>query len=202
MSELLKAINEQMAGLVDRVLPSLVRLSNGRLGHGAGTIWHPEGLILTNAHVVQNKAPKVTLWDGRTFPSRLLCVDEKRDLAAIAIEAVDLPTIPLGNGKSVRPGQWVVALGHPWGVIGAGSAGIVIDIGEPPELPWYPAELIQTELQLRPGHSGGPLLDAGGRLIGINTMIAGPQVGLAIPVHVVKRFLKDNLGRAGKIQES
>ena len=155
MSELLSAINDQMSKLVEDALPSLVRLSNGRSGHGAGTIWHPKGLILTNAHVVQRRAPEVTLWDGRTYPSRLLYIDDKRDLAALAIEAVNLPVISLGSSNAVRSGQWVVALGHPWGVTGAGSAGMIIDIGEPPELSWYPSDLIQTGLQLRPGHSGG-----------------------------------------------
>jgi len=197
MSELLNAINAQMTTIVDQVLPSLVRLSNGRHGYGAGTIWHSQGLILTNAHVVQDRVPKVMLWDGRTFPAKLLCFDERRDLAALAIEASDLPAIQLGNGETAHSGQWVVALGHPWGVIGAGSAGIVIDVGQPPELPGYPGDLIQVALQLRPGHSGGPLLEANGRLIGINTMIAGPQVGLAIPLQAVKAFLHENLGQAG-----
>jgi serine protease Do len=199
MSELLHALNAQMSTVVSQVLPSLVRLSDGRRGHGAGTIWHSQGLILTNAHVVQGHAPKVTLWDGRSFPSRLLCTDERRDLAALAIEASDLPAIQLSNGKTVLSGQWAVALGHPWGVIGATSAGTVIDVGRPPELSWYPGELIQVALQLRPGHSGGPLASSSGRLIGINTMIAGPQVGLAIPLQVVKQFLSETLGQAATI---
>ncbi|MDX1524089.1 MAG: trypsin-like peptidase domain-containing protein, partial [Anaerolineae bacterium] len=79
------------------------------------------------------------------------------------------------------------------GVLGAASAGVVIDVGQPPELPRFNSELIQVDLQLRPGHSGGPLVDTQGRLVGINTMISGPEVGLAIPVHVVKTFLRQAL---------
>jgi serine protease Do len=204
MSDLLRAISAQMSSVVGDVRKSLVQLSNGRSedgrsGSGAGTIWHPEGLILTNAHVVQGRAPQVTLWDGRTFPSQLLVHDDKLDLAALAINATDLPTIELGKSGELAAGQWVLALGHPWGVTGAASAGAVIAVGKPPELPWYPGDLIQVSLQLRPGHSGGPLVDGKGRILGINTMIAGPQVGLAIPLHTVKRFLRDRLGKANAV---
>lgn len=198
MSELLQALGAQMSLVIGDVRQSLVTLSNGRLGNGAGTIWHHEGLILTNAHVVQRQTPQVSLWDGRTFPSQLLAYDEKLDLAALAIKATELPTIELGNSQKLKAGEWVIALGHPWGVAGAASAGAVIDVSKPLELPWYPGELIQVSLQLRPGHSGGPLVDGRGRLIGINTMIAGPQVGMAIPLHTVKCFLRDKLGRAGR----
>ncbi len=188
-------INQQMTAVIEQVRHSLVQLTNGHMGSGAGTIWHADGLILTNAHVVQRHAPQVTLADGRSFPSRLLAYDETLDLAALAITAHDLPTITLGNSRQLRPGDWVVAIGHPWGVVGAASAGIVIDVGQPLELPGYPGELVQVGLQLRPGHSGGPMVDGNGRLVGINTMLAGPQVGLAIPLHTVKQFLRDHLGR-------
>jgi S1-C subfamily serine protease len=182
------------------VQQSLVQVQNGRRGNGAGTIWHEDGLVLTNAHVVQRQQPQVTLWDGRSYPSQLLAYDEKRDLAALAIQADELPTVELGNSKTLKAGDWVIAAGHPWGVIGAVSAGAVIAMGVPLELPHYPGELIQVGLQLRPGHSGGPLVDGNGRLLGINTMIAGPQVGLVIPVHVVADFLKENLGHAARAE--
>lgn len=196
MSSLLQAFDDEMTAVIENGKHSLVQITNGRRGAGAGTIWHEDGLILTNAHVTRRYAPTVTLWDGRTFPSKLLALDEKRDLAALAIEATGLPTVALGNAKALRPGQWVIALGHPWGVIGAASAGSVIDVGVPLERFPYGGELIQVGLQLRPGHSGGPLLDGNGHLIGINTMISGPQVGLAIPLHVVKVFLRETIGSA------
>jgi S1-C subfamily serine protease len=87
----------------------------------------------------------------------------------------------------------VLAVGHPWGVPGAVTGGVVINTGPPPEISRR-GELIQVGLHLRPGHSGGPLVDVRGRLVGINTMIAGPEVGLVIPVHVVKNFLRETLG--------
>jgi len=149
-------------------------------------------LTITNAHVVRRNGIQVTLPDGETFPARLLAYDKALDLAALSIEATGLPTITLGNSRDLRPGQWVMALGHPWGVKGAVSAGVVIDMGRPPELPSR-SEFIQVGLQLRPGHSGGPLVDVYGRLLGINTMITGPEVGLAVPVHVVKKFLHREL---------
>ena len=198
MSELLSNLDNQMSAVVDRARPSLVQVHNGRRGKGAGTILHTDGLIITNAHVVQCKSPKVTLWDGRKLPGRLLAYDEKYDLAAVSVEATGLPTIPLGNGRELRPGQWVVALGHPWGVTGATTAGMIIGVGRPVEGLPFDGDLIQVGLHLRPGHSGGPMVDSDGRLVGINTMIAGPDVGLAVPIQTVKRFLKQTIGSEAK----
>ena len=193
MSNLLQQLNNDMSTTVSNVRHSLVQINNGRGGAGAGTIWHEAGLIITNAHVAQRETLKVSLPDERTLSARLLAYDVERDLAALAVDANDLPTIELGNSKQLQPGQWVLALGHPWGVPGAVTAGVVINTGPPPEIPTR-SELIQVGLHLRPGHSGGPLVDIHGRLVGINTMIAGPDVGLAIPVHVVKAFLREALG--------
>jgi S1-C subfamily serine protease len=194
-ANILQQLNNEMSARVEQVRDSLVHIHNGRGGTGAGTIWHPDGLIVTNAHVIQqHPAPKVTLPDGRTLPGRLLAEDTSRDLAAIAVEASGLPTIEVGQSTRLRPGQWVLALGHPWGVAGAVTAGAIIDIGPPPEMLPARGEFIQVGLPLRPGHSGGPLVDVAGRLIGINTMITGPEVGLAIPIHVVKNFLRQKLG--------
>ncbi len=199
MSELLSNLDSQMSAVVSRARPSLVQVHNGRRGNGAGTILHTDGLIITNAHVVRRKSPEVTLWDGRTLPGRLLAYDEKRDLAAVSVEATGLPTIPLGNGRELRPGQWVVALGHPWGVTGATTAGMIISVGRPVEGLPFDGDLIQVGLHLRPGHSGGPMVDSDGRLVGINTMIAGPDIGLAVPIQTVKRFLKERIGSEAKV---
>ena len=194
MSNLWQQLNQDMSATVEKIRPSLVQIKNGRGRAGAGTIWHQDGLVITNAHVLQQyPTPNVILPDGRTLPARVLAQDTKRDLAALAITANGLATIELGNSNQLQPGQWVLAMGHPWGVLGAVSAGIIIDTGQPPEIPGYQGELIQVSLHLRPGHSGGPLVDTQGRLVGINTMIAGPEVGLAIPLHVVKNFLREKL---------
>jgi S1-C subfamily serine protease len=188
---LLQSINSELEMIVSRAKLSLVQVHNGRRGSGAGTILHGDGLIVTNAHVVRGRSPRVTLWDGRELQGRLLAYDERYDLAAVSVDEKGLPTIEMGNGQGLRPGQWVVALGHPWGVMGAASAGMVIAVGEPMEGPQLQGGLIQVGLHLRPGHSGGPMLDGDGRLVGINTMIAGPDVGLAVPIGTVKRFLKE-----------
>lgn len=190
MSELLQQLNLEMSSVVDDVRRSLVQITNGRRGAGAGTIWHSDGLIVTNAHVVGHRSLKVSLPDGRTLPARVLAHDATRDLAALAVDASDLPTIELGKSEELQPGQWVLALGHPWGVAGAVTAGVIINVGPPPEIQVPHGELIQVGLHLRPGHSGGPLVDVHGRLVGINTMMNGPNVGLAVPVHVVKGFLQ------------
>ncbi|MCB8979499.1 MAG: trypsin-like peptidase domain-containing protein [Ardenticatenaceae bacterium] len=196
---LLNNINQTMTTLIQMVQQSVVRVGNGRSGFGAGIIWHSDGLILTNAHVVQRRRdPEVTLADGRSFPAQLLTYDETTDLAALYIAANQLPTIELGHSSQLKTGDWVVAVGHPWGVIGAAAWGTVIAVGQPLEQNGYHGELVQLGIQLRPGHSGGPLVDGNGRLVGINTMISGPQVGLAIPVDVAKKFLQEKMGSAAE----
>ena len=200
MAPLLQQLNGELAGLVGRARPSLVQIHNGRRGAGAGTIIHKDGLIVTNAHVVRGRSPRVTLWDGRELSGRLLGYDERCDLAAVSVSADELPTLPLANGRELCAGQWVVALGHPWGIRGAATAGMVISVGRPLERLPFAGDLIQVGLHLRPGHSGGPMLDDRGRLVGINTMIAGPDVGLAVPIQTVRRFLKQSLGSAAHRQ--
>jgi S1-C subfamily serine protease len=193
-TEILQQLNNQMADTIERVRGSLVQISNGR-GAGAGTIWHSDGLIITNAHVVRGRDHlKVTLPDGHTLPAQLIAMNVQLDLAALSVDAVDLPTIEIGDSRRLKPGQWVMAIGHPWGIHGAVTSGLVIGFGgQRPEM--QPGrEWIALDLHMRPGHSGGPLVDAAGRLVGINTMITGPDVGFAIPVQVVKTFLKETIG--------
>ena len=209
--ELLTRLNDELADLSSEVHASLVRVeTEGRRGYrrfstwgsnaptaaGAGTIWHPDGLILTNAHVVRGGKLHVILANGRRLPARLLAGDRDLDLAALSIEADGLPTIALGDSRRLQPGNWVVAFGHPWGVDGAATAGVVIGQGPAlPERPGFGRDWLAVSLHYRPGHSGGPLVDAEGKLVGINTVMAGPDVGLAVPVHVIKSFLKERLGR-------
>ncbi|MCG3206800.1 MAG: putative serine protease HtrA [Anaerolineae bacterium] len=194
MNSILQQLNQQLAATVESVWASLVQISNGRGGQGAGTLWHKDGLIITNAHVVGHDHLTVTLPDQQTLPARLLAIDPERDLAALAVPANGLPTIELGDSRQLHPGELVLALGHPWGVKNAVSAGPVIGVGLPPELPNLHREFVQAGLQLRPGHSGGPMVSAAGRLVGVNTLITGPEVGLAIPIFDVKQFLRQRLG--------
>jgi S1-C subfamily serine protease len=120
-------------------------------------------------------------------------------------EASELPGLEFGDSQGLVAGQWVLALGFPWGVAGAATAGVVTEVG--PQ--WPPEEAgrrmgrgaqdwIAVNLRLRPGHSGGPLVDARGRLVGVNTLLVGPDIGMAIPGHVVKRFLRRALATRGQ----
>jgi serine protease Do len=192
MNDLIRELNDEMSGAVEDVRRSLVSIHNGHGGAGAGTIWRPDGLIVTNAHVVRGRhGLKVTLPDNRTLPARLLAHDDQHDLAALAVDATGLATIQVGDSRLLKAGQWVMAIGHPYGVAGAVTAGIVIGEGaQLPEMAVGGNEWIAVSLHMRPGHSGGPLVDIDGRLVGINTMITGPDVGMAIPVHIVKDFLR------------
>lgn len=193
MSNLLQQLNGELAAVVDLTRRSLVKVNNGRRGAGAGVVWQSDGLILTNAHVVRQGSVSVTLFDGLKYPAKVVAYDEDRDLAALSIEAQDLSPLQLGASQELQPGQLVLALGHPWGVAGAVSAGPVINIGPAPEMSRQDRTFIQAGLQLRPGHSGGPMVDVQGRLVGINTMITGPEVGLAVPTHVIQEFLKHHV---------
>lgn len=193
---ILSALNEELTAVVHQVQKSVVQLSHGKKGIGAGVVWQEDGLIVTNAHVVQNQTPTAILWNGREYKTTILATDDALDLAALSIEATELPTIPLGDSKQLQAGQWVTSIGHPWGITGAASFGNVIEMGVPIEWQGSNREMVQVGIQLRPGHSGGPMVDEYGRLIGINTLITGPQVGLAIPVHIAIKFLQENLARS------
>lgn len=195
MLDQIQLLNLDLGELVENAQRSLVVIRSGGRGVGAGSIWHPSGLIITNAHVTAQGNLMVSLSCGTVLPARVLASDNEQDIAVLNVDAQDLPTIELGDSRDLAAGQWVMALGHPLGVHGAVSRGVVIEAGaDLPEAPGNGREWIAASLSLRPGHSGGPLLDARGRLVGINTIMAGPQVGLAVPVHVVKKFLKESLG--------
>ncbi len=195
MTTTLQEMNTDLAAMAHAAGRSLVQVRAGRHGAGAGTIWHADGLVLTNAHVVSTSRHLVVeLPDGTTLPARLLAYDQANDLAALSVAASGLPTIPLGDSRSLKAGQWVLAIGHPWGVRGAVTGGVVIGTGDYwPETPYSGRELIAAALPLRPGNSGGPLLDVEGRLVGINAMITGPHIAYAVPVHVAKAFLRQAL---------
>ena len=197
MNELLLQFSTGIASVGERVLPAVVQIRNGRTGAGTGTIWHSDGLLVTNAHVVMSRTvsqPSLTvqLADGREFTPRLVAVDPERDLAVLQIEAHELPTVELGSSQQLLPGQMVFAFGFPWGVAGGATSGVVIGVGaQLGDLVSTRNEWVAASLHLRPGHSGGPMVDAAGRLIGINTLMNGPDVGVAVPVDVAKRFVKE-----------
>ncbi|HLU11051.1 MAG TPA: trypsin-like peptidase domain-containing protein [Oceanobacillus sp.] len=195
MSVLFEQLNDELAAIIATVQQSVVQVRDQSRGAGAGTIWHSDGLIVTNAHVVRRGPLQVALSDGRVLPATLLARDDEHDLAALSIEATDLPTIQPGNSRRLQAGQWVFAVGHPWGIANAATGGVVIGRGSRvPELPVATNDWVVADLHLRPGNSGGPLVDVSGKLVGVNTMMTGPGVGVAVAVDAVKEFLRRALG--------
>jgi serine protease Do len=170
-------------------------------GVGSGFIIESNGLILTNAHVVEGaNTIYVTLTDKREFKAKLLGMDKRTDIAVVKIEARDLPKLPLGDSSRVRVGEWVLAIGSPFGLENTVTAGIVSaksrDTGD--YLPF-----IQTDVAVNPGNSGGPLLNTAGQVIGINSQIfsrSGGYMGIsfAIPIDEAMR-VADQLKTSGKM---
>ena len=156
--------------------------SHGRgQGGGSGVIWSKDGVIVTNAHVARDSRAKVALWDGSAHEATLVSRDTRRDLASLKIDASELPAATPGDSSALRVGELVIAVGNPMGFIGALTTGVVHSL--PNRRRW-----VAADVRLAPGNSGGPLADAQGRVIGINTMIAG-GLALAVPSNAVGEFL-------------
>jgi serine protease Do len=172
-------------------------------GLGSGFIVSADGLILTNAHVVQNAAEvNVKLTDRREFKAKVIGIDPQTDVAVLKIEASNLPTVKLGNVNSVRVGEWVVAIGSPFGFENTVTAGIVS--AKSRALPdGTSVPFIQTDVAVNPGNSGGPLFNLKGEVIGINSQIysrsGGYQgVSFAIPIDTAVH-VRDQLVQHGKV---
>jgi len=177
--------------IAERLRRSTVQVLDGGHGGGSGIIWNDAGLVLTNAHVVRGAAAQVELWDGRRLPAKLLKQDDRRDLATLKIDASGLPAAASSVAPALRPGELVIAVGNPLGFIGAVSTGAVHAVAP---LPGFGRRSwIQSSVRLAPGNSGGPLANALGEVVGVNTMIAGLGSGrnlaLAIPIVAVRQFL-------------
>jgi serine protease Do len=182
------AVSEAAAAIAERVVPSVVIVGQ-RGGNGAGVIWRDDGLIVTNRHVVRGDGAEIVLSDGRRLAGTVAARHPDRDLALIRVEATGLPAIEVADSSTVRPGQIVLAIGHPIGFKGAVTAGIVVAAGQAAttEGP-RTGDWLQADVTLLPGNSGGPLLDARGRVVGINTMVSG-ALSLAVPSQAVERFV-------------
>jgi serine protease Do len=180
-----------LSDVVARVLPSVVQVSDGRRGAGSGVIWRTDGIILTNYHVVARQSEiNVELRDGRIFAATLINQNEAADLALLQIDATDLPAAPIDDSSTLRVGELVVAVGHPWGQKYIITAGVVSAIGTlKDERNGRTAHYIRSDVALAPGNSGGPMLNAHGAVVGINAMIFGGDLSVAIPSVVAREWV-------------
>ena len=172
------------AGLAARLGRVTVEVrARGRGGAvGAGVVWHPDGLSLTNAHVAAGDVT-VVLADGGARRARLVARDVQRDLAALVVDATDLPAARIGDSGALRVGELVLAVGNPLGLVRALSAGLVHAVGP---------RAIHADLRLAPGNSGGPLADAQGHVVGLNAMIVG-GLAVAVPSRTARQFVREQL---------
>jgi len=174
--------------IAERLRRSTVQVfSDPRRGGGSGVVWTSNGVVVTNAHVARASQAQVELWDGRRFEARVTARDARRDLAALRITANGLEAATPGDSDALRPGELVIAIGSPLGFAGALSTGVVHSLGSLPGMgrqSW-----VRADVRLAPGNSGGPLADARGRVVGINTAIVN-GLGVAVPANAAAEFLR------------
>jgi serine protease Do len=153
-------------------------------------IWREDGQVVTNAHVLHgNSIIEVELWNGRRLRADIRNSDPRRDLAALQVDAQGVGSAIPGDSDALRPGELVIAVGSPYGFIGAVSTGVIHSVGALSGLPARP--WVVSDVRLAPGNSGGPLANAQGHVVGLNTMIAG-GLAIAIPSKSVGRFLAES----------
>ena len=215
-SEALDAYSTIVASVADRVAPSVTslrvarRLRGGRQAEGAGSavIITPDGFALTSAHVVQGASGGTASFaDGRDFAFHVVGSDPLSDLAVVRVAASDLAPAELGDADRLRVGQLVVAVGNPLGFAGSVTAGVVSALGR--SLPTRAGSasrivenVIQTDAALNPGNSGGALADSRGRVVGINTAVAGVGLGLAVPINRTTGRILTTLMREGRFRRA
>src|SRR4029077_6140245 len=171
--------------IAEQLRRSTVLVHAGSRGNGSGVIWTSDGIIVTNAHVARGSALRVQLWDGRELSAEIMKRDPRHDLALLHVNTEDLPAASPADSSQVRSGELAIAIGNPMGFVGALTTGVIHAVGPLPGL--GAQSWVQANVRLAPGNSGGPLADAHGRIIGINTMVAG-RLALAVPSNVVRQF--------------
>jgi serine protease Do len=191
------SVSDAIVGMVARAQHGVVEVRGRGRGAGAGIIWGSDGKIVTNYHVVAGTGgkPQVQLYDGTRLESKLVAENSALDLALLQIDATELPTLPIGDSAKLRIGELVFAFGHPWGHKDVVTAGIVSGLGRVGGgRPDRSAAYVRSDVRLAPGNSGGPLVNARGEVVGVNSMIFGGDLSVAVPSHVVLEWL----ARAGK----
>lgn len=211
---LLDAYSQAVIGVVEKVGPAVVSIgvrqkdTRGNAGEGAasGVIIAPDGFILTNNHVVEKAAEvQVGLMNGGTFKAEIVGTDPATDLAVVRAGTNGLPIAELGDSDTLRVGQLVIAIGNPFGFQSTVSTGVISALGRAMRSPTgrLIESVIQTDVPLNPGNSGGPLVDTRGRVIGVNTAIIRPAQGisLAIPVKTASWVISELLTH-GKVRRA
>ena len=185
------AFSSALVEMFNTVQPSIVQVGIQGRGGGTGVIWNTDGRIITNAHVVANEQARihVHLTDGRTLEAKVLNRDPRLDLAMLKVNGDNLKALPIGDSSRLRIGEWVFAIGHPWGQRWALTAGIVSSLSSVKVADDLTTRYIKSDVGLAPGNSGGPLLDAEGKVVGINAMIFGGDLSVAIPSDIVSTWL-------------
>lgn len=190
-SSLPDVFSQGLTAIFERAKPAIVQVNVSRRGGGTGIVWRSDGLILTNNHVVPNDQARVEVVfaDGRTLPAKVLHHQRNLDLAVLKVDATDLPFLSAGDSGKLRIGELVFAIGHPWGQRWVVTAGVVSNTSAVKVSDGQTVQYIRSDVQLAPGNSGGPLLNADGDVVGINAMILGGDLSVAIPSAVVSAWL-------------